>query len=386
MRKLIPLLLIMIFTPLKESKAYPQFIGHGYPSCLNCHYNPMGNGPLTDYGRAVGATGIASRMFYPSSWSEEKIGDSSGFLFRKPKQEVARTQLNYRGLQMVQAFGTSNAKSSWINMQGSGQLILKFLNDDRLIMVGEIGYNPPSPQARAANQNQKILRSREHYVGYRFNPEFGVYAGFMDKAYGIRVAEHIALSRVYTDNTQNDQTHGVMIHGLAGGFEGALHAFFGSMFQSADIRQKGVSLQLEREVNNDHRIGFSFLNSKNDYIGVTSYGAHSRISLNDGSALMFEFGQNHRNAKSGSGSRISRYGLLQTFSKATQGLYLIANIDYGKTDLSQESSVLRWGPGIQFFPIQKVELRADLYNSRVFNENSTSLDSWMLLLQTHIWL
>jgi hypothetical protein len=108
--------------------------------------------------------------------------------------------------------------------------------------------------------------------------------------------------------------------------------------------------------------------------------------LNDGSALLLEFGQSHRDAKSGTGGRISRYGLLQTFSRATQGLYLIANIDYGKSDLSLTSTTLRWGPGIQFFPIQKVELRADLFNTRVFNVNSTTQDIWMFLLQTHVWL
>jgi hypothetical protein len=346
----------------------------------------MGNGPLTDYGRTVGATGIASRMLYPSKWSEEKIGALSGFWFQPPKQEHIRAQANYRGMQMVQSFGSSAAKSSWITMQAGAQLVLKYLTDDRLTIVGELGYNPPTSQARAAGQDSKKLRSREHYVGYRMNPEFGIYAGFMDKAYGLRVAEHIAFSRVYTDNTQNDQTHGVMIHGIKGGFEGAIHGFLGNMFQAADLRQKGVSLQLEREVNSDHRLGFSLLKSTNDYVGITSYGAHSRISLNDGSALMLELGQTHRNSKSGAGGRISRYGLLQTFSKATQGLYLIANIDYGESDLSLTSTTLRWGPGIQFFPVQKVELRADLFNTRVFNVNSTTQDIWMFLLQTHVWL
>jgi hypothetical protein len=199
------------------------------------------------------------------------------------------------------------------------------------------------------------------------------------------VAEHIAFSRVYTDNAQNDQTHGVMLHGLKNGFEGAIHAFTGSLFQSSDLRQKGASFQLERDVG-DHRVGISALRSSNDYVGITSYSGHGRINFNDGTALLFEYGQVHRNSETGENSRISRYGLLQTFSRATQGLYLIANIDYGKRDLSNSRSTLRWGPGLQWFPIQKMELRADLYNTRVFDDNSTTQDTWMLLLQTHVWL
>jgi hypothetical protein len=387
MKKIYTSVAFVMFASLYQisADAYPQFIAHGYPSCLNCHFNPMGNGPLTDYGRTVGATGIASRMFYPKSWSEEKIGDAAGFLFRTPIQDHIRTQANFRGLEMIRDFGGSNSVSSWITMQASGQLILKFLPEDRLTIVGELGYNPPSTQASGANQANKPLRSREHYIGYRFNPEIGAYAGLMDKAYGLRVSEHIAFSRTLTDNSQNDQTHGVMIHALAGGFEGALHGFVGNLLQASDLRQKGFSIQLERDLR-EHRIGFSALRSSNDYVGLTSYGAHSRISLNDGSALLFEFGQMHRNSKSSVGGKISRYGLIQTFAKATQGLYVIANIDYGKVDLSLDQSTLRWGPGLQWFPIQKMELRADLYNTRVFDDNSTTQDNWMLLLQTHVWL
>ena len=65
--------------------SYANFIGHGYPSCINCHFNPFGNGQLTDYGRAVSATAISAKTFYPKSWNEEKIAYTSGFLFRKPK-------------------------------------------------------------------------------------------------------------------------------------------------------------------------------------------------------------------------------------------------------------------------------------------------------------
>jgi hypothetical protein len=287
---------------------------------------------------------------------------------------------------MVQNFGGANSKSSWITMQASGQLILKFLTDDRLTVVGEFGYNPSSSQSRSAGQSSKILRSREHSVGYRIKPEVGVYAGFMDKAYGIRVAEHIAFSRMTTETTQNDQTYGVMVHGIKSGFEGALHGFVGNLAQSSNLRQKGFSMQLEHELLSDHRIGASFMNSRNDFMRLTSYAFHSRFSLNDGSALLLEYGQTQRKSDSGVGSRISRYGLLQTYSRPIQGLYLIANIEYLKTDLSSDTIAVRWGPGIQYFPVQKLELRADLYDTRIFNPNASTQDDWTLLLQTHLWL
>jgi len=64
--KFLPAFFILLTCVYSQSaKAYPNFIGHGYTSCINCHYNPFGGGPLTDYARAVAATTISSRNFYP---------------------------------------------------------------------------------------------------------------------------------------------------------------------------------------------------------------------------------------------------------------------------------------------------------------------------------
>jgi hypothetical protein len=126
--------------------------------------------------------------------------------------------------------------------------------------------------------------------------------------------------------------------------------------------------------------------SKNDYVKLLSYSMHSRFSLTDGSALLFEFGQTEKISLGNRGDRIGRYGLLQTFSRPFRGLYFIANIEYSKTDLSSPATSIRWGPGIQYFPIQKVELRGDLYNTRTFNPTATTQDGWMFLFQTHVWI
>ncbi len=379
------LAIAMLMAPGLAS-AYPQFIGHGYPSCMNCHYNPMGNGPLTDYGRAVGADGIASGALYPKSWSEEKVADLSGFLFRTPVQKHFRVQANYRGMEMVSSVGTPSERWSWIHMQAGGQLILKFLENDRLTFVGEVGYNPSSNSAKATGQDKRKLRTREHYVGFRITPEVGVYAGLMDKAYGIRVAEHIAFSRILPEMTQNDQTHGVMIHGLFEGWEGALHGFVGNLLQAKDLRQVGASAQIERQLFTDHRLGMSLLSSKNDYVKMLSYSLHTRLSLSEGSALLLEAGQTERISLGSRGDRIGRYALLQTYTRPVRGLYCLTNIEYMKSDLSSAATTVRWGPGIQYFPVQKLELRTDLYQTRTFNPNASTQDGWTILFQTNVWL
>lgn len=378
------LLIVLLFLFSTFVSAYTQFIGHSYTSCLNCHFNPSGGGPLNDYGRVVSATLISSGAFYPKSWNEEKVAYTSGFLFRKPKQDWLRTQINYRGFQVVQNPGSSkNEQKRWINMQADARVILKFGENDKFIAVGQYGY-APLPQNLEGEQSE--WRSREHYIGYRPTPKVGIYAGLMDKVFGIKVIEHIAFSRIAPEVTQNDQVHGVMGHYLGEKWEMFAHGFVGNLSQDEDLRMKGGSVMVERTAFDIHRIGASVMSSKNNYQDLLSYSGHTRLNLKEGSAILAEIGQTNRKSQNGSDDRTMRYGLLQTYLRPVRGTYFLANIEYFKRDVSESDYAVRWGPGIQYFPIQRLELRFDAYNTRNFAPTSSTKDSWMYLLQTHIWL
>lgn len=375
------LLFILLST---KSWAYPNFIGHGYTSCLNCHYNPAGNGPLTDYGRAVSATAISSGALYPEKWTEEKIAYTSGFLFRKPKQDWLRTQINYRGFQLVRNPGSSQSETKqWINMQADARLILKFGKNDRFVTVVNYGY---SPKPTGTDEDMQEWRSREHYMGFRFTPKFGVYAGLMDKAYGIRFVEHILVNRTTPQVTMNDQVHGVMGHYLGEKTEFFGHAFVGNLSQEEDVRMKGGSFMFERTVGDIHRLGASVMQSSNEYLKLLSYSVHGRWNLKEGSAVLGEFGQTDRKADASFFDKTARFGVLQTYLRPWRGIYLFSNIEYYQDDIEKEPYFVRWGPGIQYFPIQRLEFRADIYNTRNFSPDSSNKDSWMYLLQAHVWL
>lgn len=377
------LLILSILISFKVA-AYTQFIGHGYTSCLNCHYNPSGGGPLNDYGRVVSATLISSGALYPDSWNEEKVAYTSGFLFRKPKQNWLRTQVNYRGFQVVQNPGSSKTEQKrWINMQADARVILKFGEADRFVAVGNYGY---APLPESFGDDEPEWRSREHYLGFRVTPKFGVYAGLMDKVFGIKVIEHIAYSRIAPEVQQNDQTHGVLAHYLGEQWEAFAHGFAGNLTQDEALRMKGGSLSLERTVFQTHRVGASFMSSKNNFQDLLSYSVHSRFNLKDGSAVLAEIGQVDRTTQNGSDDRTMRYGLMQTYLRPFRGLYFLSNIEYFKRNVEESDYTVRWGPGVQYFPVQRVELRFDAYNTRNFSPDTSSKDSWMYLVQTHIWL
>lgn len=379
------ILILLLLTLSFKVSAYTQFIGHGYTSCLNCHFNPSGGGPLNDYGRVVSATLISSGALYPDSWGEEKVAYTSGFLFRKPKQNWLRTQINYRGFQVVQNPGSSRTEQKrWINMQADARLILKFGQNDRFVAVGNYGYAPLPESLKDAGEPE--WRSREHYLGFKVTPKFGLYAGLMDKVFGIKVIEHIAFSRVAPEVQQNDQTHGVLAHYLGEKWEVFAHGFAGNLTQDEELRMKGGSLSLERTVFDLHRLGASFMSSKNNFQELLSYSGHARMNLKDGSAVLAELGQVDRKTENGSDDRTMRYGLMQTYLRPFRGLYFLANIEYFKRNVDESDYTVRWGPGVQYFPIQRIELRFDTYNTRNFSPEASTKDSWMYLVQTHIWL
>lgn len=381
MKFLILVLLLLVST---RSFGYANFIGHGYTSCLNCHFNPFGGGPLNDYGRVVSATAISSRALYPNNWNEEKIAYTSGFFFRKPKQDWLRTQINYRGFEIVRNPGTPERSTQWINMQADGRLIIKLGENDRFVAVANYGYAPLPPNIEL--QNPVEWRSREHYLGYKVTPNFGVYAGLMDKVYGIRLVEHNAFSRRTPQLDQNDQVHGVVGHFVTENWEAGLHLFAGNLIQREDLRMQGGSSMLERTVGDGHRIGLSFQSAQNEYLKLFSYSAHTRLNLKDGAALLAEIGQTERSTENQTDDRTARYGLLQTYLRPARGVYVLANVEYLQNNIELESYTVRWGPALQYFPVQKVELRLDVYNTRNFSPDASTVDSWMYLLQTHFWL
>ena len=123
---LIVLLLIFVFA--QKVQAYPEFIGYKYSSCLTCHFNGNGNGPLNDYGRALWASEIAGRWLARGR-SEEQLGRSSGFLGRKKMPWWLRPGIKARQLQLVQNPGGSNETSRSILMQAEANAAIFFKKD-----------------------------------------------------------------------------------------------------------------------------------------------------------------------------------------------------------------------------------------------------------------
>lgn len=367
-----------------ETQAYPQFIGHGYNTCITCHYNPYGGGMLNDYGRALSANKVAARWFHEQSKSEEQIAEESGFLYRKPSTSWLRTALKYRGLGLRKTHGTPSAENEWIHMVARAAVTLKFGAQDQFLLGGNLDYAPP-PRG-APDLDQPNYRSREHFIGWRLLPQFGVYVGLLDKVFGLRVPDHIAYSRTTTLNTMNDQSHGLKTHLLMGNWEWGFQYFVGNLTNDEDVRQRGWTTMLEYAWSPTFQPGLSMSSSESVFTRFQSFAVHQRAGFADGSSLISEIGQRTRTLLLTERETTARYGFLQGHFYFTRGVYLVQTVEFIKNDIEVEGSVLRLGPGIQIFPHQGLEFRIDLYNNRSFSPDSVNKDIWDLTAQVHLWL
>lgn len=388
--KYIYLFLFILFSQnylIEDSYGYPQFSGFGYDSCLTCHYNPFGNGPLTDYGRALGATTVSARSFYKSTTTDEYLGEHSGFAHSKinPRARV-RPSFDYRGLHLQANLGQEAEKTEFIHMDAVANVVLRLgpkKNEDKFFASVSFGH-APAPRSKK-NWDEPEYRSREHYLGLRMTKNSGLYIGLMDKVFGIRIPDHIAFSKITTNTTMNDQAHGLLYHYTGKLVEIGINPFIGNLSQDANLRQKGSTAHFEYSWDEKLRVGVSGLFSSSTYLSQQSYAAFMKKSFGKGSSILAEMGTTTKTAKLGTANRSSQYFFLQSYVLLQRGLFTFGTFEFLNANTENEDKVLRVGPGIQYFPIQGLEFRLDIYNSRVFAKKTISDDVWNLTTQVHLW-
>lgn len=366
----------------REVLSYPQFVGLGYTSCITCHYNPFGNGPLNDYGRALSATAVSARWFAPEYTTEENIAERSGFFFGRPSNDYLRPSFDYRGLLLKRDFGEESEDTEYINMMADFNLVVKN-KEGNYFFSTTFGHAPVPKSLEKSNQDVKKYRLRELYLGMRPWNSIGLYTGLMDKIYGIRIAEHSSYARSITGLAQNDQAYGVQLHWAHPWLEAGFGYFIGNLVQDEKLRQKGWSTKIDYIISHRSTIGVSHLSSTNEFLKEYMQAFHFKTAVGKGSAFMAEYGRVVKEAVASDVKSEHQYGFAQAYLKTTRGVYLINSLEYLRE--MDGDTKLRFGPGVQIFPMQRLELRVELYNSRNFSDKTSTKDSWDFLGQVHSW-
>ncbi|HEY8270323.1 MAG TPA: hypothetical protein VIG33_05500 [Pseudobdellovibrionaceae bacterium] len=389
----LPLLVFVLalggfFIP-EASNAYPDFISYGYNTCITCHYNGQGNGPLNDYGRALFTTEIAARDVFNKGLSEEEIAAKSGFLGSTELPWWIRPGLKYRGLYFINNPGSEAAVKKYVIMQTDLNVAVQFDPKAKYLFIASGGYSP-TPASQQANKDPKDKNfiSREHYFRWQANKKFFSYFGLMDKVYGVRTVDHTAFSRVVTGIAQNDQAHGVIGQYYGGSWELTGNIFLGNLLQEeANVRQQGASIMAEYDMAEKNRVGTSFLFSKNDYLDKTRFELHSKLGLDKGNSLLTEIGFVKDNPKLSPSNKYGGYLMMEGVYLITRGYNIISQIEYYNATLSPESpDMTRWTFGLLMFPMPRMEFRTTFVNGRSITDTTVTNDLWMLQAQLHISL
>lgn len=363
------------------SFGYPSFIGYGYTSCIVCHFNPFGHGPLTDYGRALGATAIAAKPFYNTRISDQDYGEQSAFLGTFANlPDFLRLQLGYRGMGY-----TATGISRWIHMQSDASAIIRF-REDKHYSVVTVGLTP-APAGTDVPDRDKVI-SREHYVSFLVKPQTRISLGMQDVVFGIRTVDHTAASRRITKLRQNDQVHGLQAHFGFSNAELGFNFFLGNLFQDVLVRPIGASAMAEIDIVEKMRLGFSALASTSSVRNRNAAAIHLRLGAGEGSSFLFETGLVYDNIKTTNTPTTGAYVYSQSMTRLIRGLHVLFTAEYSTPDTFLPTvRTFTAGPSIQYFPINRLELRSDLWGSRLMGQerDQEPPDSFVWLNQVHLW-
>lgn len=393
MQRLIYTLLILFSASLAQ--AYPEFIGYGYSSCLTCHVNGQGSGPLNDYGRALWSAEISGRAFYSKSATDEDMANQSKFLGKTDLPYWIRPHAKYRGINVRRSPGTSQDTTKFYQMQTDAGVTLQADEDGKYVAVGTWGNLLSSSEYLQGKQGLNNIYAREYYLRLEPLKTWWVYAGLMEKVFGLRNIDHTSYQRAYqgfgvTTNSAGGiaQSHGVVIQKIEETWEMTVNYFLGHPRDDEPYKEKGYSFMGEFQVKENARVGLSYLDSKNDFLKRTMYALHYRQAISKGSAMMFEYGLiQKQNQTPGSNQMNGSYNLVEGLFLLTRGYNLQAIVErYNEEFKPEKPDNWKYSLGLLMFPFPRLELRGSVVNTRAFSNQRAADDSWSVQGQVHVSL
>lgn len=223
-------------------------IRHEYTACAQCHVDPSGSGPLTQYGRAMGEVILRTHYGSHSVDEPEDPGKTGNFLWGAvPLPEWLDLGGSFRWMSLTRKIADTKLDDQFIFMQSD---LSATVNAGRFVASGSIGYDPDGGLLAAITRGtDKNVISREHWVGYRLDEgqTLLLRAGRMNLPFGVRDVLHTLMVRSTSRTDVNDaQQHGVALSYSGEGVRGELMGILGN-FQTRpdDYRERGYSGYVE---------------------------------------------------------------------------------------------------------------------------------------------
>lgn len=380
--------LLVLLAPARAS-AYPWMIRHGYPSCVPCHADPSGSGPLTEYGRVIGDT----KLTMPLGHGEENT--SKGSIFGLvPTPDWLQLGGDVRGAVLARKLTGSPEERRAILMRAD---LSATITSKHFLASASGGYAHEGALGAAVTRNEENnFVSREHWLGYTTGEEATLLlrVGRMNLPFGIRTIEHNLWVRNLTRTNINDQQQfGVAVAWSAGAFRGELMGILGNyQLRPDDYRERGYSTYLEAALAAEFALGVSSLITHRDLdpSALTetwrqAHGVYARyLTPWNPLVLLTEWNYALTSPKDQYHTK-GFVGYLQADLEAAQGVHFMVT---GETNnVGVQGPPPSWGLWLTYdwFLLPHSDLRIDgIYQS--LGSDYGRVPSYTLLVQGHVYL
>lgn len=357
--------------------AYAWMIRHGFAQCGSCHVDPMGGETLAGMGRAMGETKLA----FPWT-SEPEPSEVGAFLFGVGEPENVRLGGSFRALSVSYLnAGYTAAFPMQADLYGAAFLGRFTLAASFGVSKASARYEHSSKAKLVGNVEDegRILVSRNHWLGYRFDDALMLRAGRINLPFGVRTSEHVLWVRSETlTDRESDQLDGVSLVYSSGAWRGELMAALGNL-QAPDgaFQQRGYSGYAEYLVDLDFALGLSslFLSAPRELeansgaVVHTAHGLTARYVPWQSLVVLAE-----ANALKVTGYDLGFVGMTTFDFEPIQGLHLGLTGELLKRERTRAGGWLTW----QWFVLPHVDVRLDV----VLRQERQS----QLLAQVHVYL
>ena len=376
-----------------HAHAYPWMIRHGYSQCTQCHVDPSGSGPMTQYGRAMGELIMRTHYdFEPAPDEDAKTGQFLFGLLNLPDELGLGGDVSLLSQTTKVDHVELERALIWMQIEGNAAV-----QTGRFVASGSLGYSPQGALGATLTRGpDSNLISREHWLGLWLDDGHDVLVrgGRMNVPFGVRSIEHTLWARVYTHTDINDaQQYGLSATFMGDKYRAEVQGIVGNFELRPDIyRERGYSAYCELLPTSRLGVGAS---SRIVHVDLDTsllraewrhaHGVFSRWATGwDPLVLMTEWDYVFESPKYLT-RRTGVVGYLQADIEPTQGLHFIATGE--ASDIGVGAHPASWSGWLSYdwFFAPHADIRLDnLFQSLGSTSGRTTALS--LLLQAHVYL
>ncbi|MFZ3230734.1 MAG: hypothetical protein WA160_11060 [Pseudobdellovibrio sp.] len=346
--------------------AYPEMIRQHYVNCSACHVSQGGGGVLNAYGRTISYDLL-------STWGKE--AESRPFYAIDPEKMGSWLNVggDLRGVQLHQE--NSQVKA--------GRYIWMQATIEAAVTVGPVTGMLSFGDVNQGNQSFKP-NSTKYYVSYQASDELSVRGGKFIPLYGLQIPQHqfnIKDTLLLGQGTERD-TAEVLYNGELWNF--ALAYAKSNIRSAVGDEEKSISLQMQRTLNDAHKVGISLWSGDANLFKRTMVGLHAISGWTEKFYTLAEIDHVTKVDKTSNNLETkSMYQLAKVGYEFYKGIHGQVVEQYSRPNLNTSAEKQSIGAGAIWYPRPHFEIESLWSKQRDLSLNNTFEDYAYIL--THFY-